>query len=270
MVTEPEDIRHAIFKSCEGKTFVAVLIAEAQGILSGVDRAKELAASLALEFEAQVKNGDPVSEGTTIARISGAAVQMARAEEVLIGALSKASGIATQANKAKAAAGASLRVVSGGWKKMPLEIKEQVRQAVRDGGLDSRIADQPFVYVDKNYVRMLGGIPEIMAAVSPLDRSVAVQVRGETAPIELEAVQAARLGAAVVMVDTGIVENLISVHAALLNAGLRERVTVAFAGNVSLNDLKDLRQEGADVVDIGYDILDARALPIRFDVVGVV
>jgi len=270
MVMEPEDIRHAIFKPCEGKTFVAVLTAEAQGILSGVDRANELAASLALKFEAEAKNGESVSEGSIIARISGAAVQIARAEEVLIGALSKASGIATQAHKAKAAAGQSLRVVSGGWKKMPHEIKEHVRQAVRDGGLDSRITDQPFVYVDKNYVRMLGGIPEVMAAVSPLDRSVAVQVRGETAPIELEAVQAARLGAAVVMVDTGIIENLVGVQAALLSAGLRERVKVAFAGNVSLNDLETLRQEGADIVDIGYDILDARALPIRFDVVDVV
>lgn len=270
MVTEPTDIRHAIFKSCEGKTFTAVLTAESQGIVSGLDRAKELAAGLDLEFVADLRDGDPISEGTTIARVSGAAVQIARAEEVLIGALSKASGIATRAHQAQSAAGARLRVVCGGWKKMPNEIKGNIRQALKDGGLESRMADQPFVYLDKNYVRMLGGIQEAIKAVSPLDRPIVIQVRGEAAPVEVEAVQAARLGASVVMVDTGIRENLATVDEALRRAGLRERVRMAFAGNISLDDLNNMSQDPVDIIDVGYDILDAPALHIRFDVVGAI
>ena len=118
-------------------------------------------------------------------------MQIARAEEILIGALSKASGIATRARQALEFAGTDLTVVCGGWKKMPHEIKGYIREAVRDGGLVSRMADQPFVYLDKNYVRMLGGIEQAIRAVASLTDTVVVQIRGETAPIEEEAVQAA-------------------------------------------------------------------------------
>ena len=46
MKAELTDIRHAIFESCNNQTFLAVLTAETAGIISGVERAKELAAGL--------------------------------------------------------------------------------------------------------------------------------------------------------------------------------------------------------------------------------
>jgi len=267
MKAELTDIRHAIFESCNNQTFVAVLTAETTGIISGVERAKELAAGLDLEFSAKVADGQSVTDGTTIASLSGAAMQIARAEEILIGALSKASGIATRARQALEFAGTDLTVVCGGWKKMPHEIKGYIREAVRDGGLVSRMADQPFVYLDKNYVRMLGGIEQAIRAVAWLTDTVVVQIRGETAPIEEEAVQAARLGVSVVMIDTGNREHVAIVDDALRRVGLRDRVRLAFAGRVCLDDLQGMVQCAVDIVDIGYDILDAPALPIRFDVV---
>jgi len=48
---------------------------------------------------------------------------MAAAEEELIGWLSKASGIATAARRARRTAGKDLKVVSGAWKKMPLPLR---------------------------------------------------------------------------------------------------------------------------------------------------
>jgi len=268
MAAEPLDIRDEIFRSCMGKRVTGVLVAEAAGIVSGVSRAKNLALALGLAFASVHRDSDQVQNGAEIARVTGNPIQVVRAEEVLIGAVSKSSGIATRAWQARKIVEGRLRVVAGGWKKVPHQIRDIVRQAVGDGGLESRISDSPFVYLDKNYVRIMGGIEAAIGAVSHLRRSAVVQIRGETGPIGIEAVQAARCGAAIVMIDTGKHEDIPAVNQALLNEDLRDRIVLAFAGNISVEDLERDYLDGVEVVDIGYDILDAPALPVRFDVVG--
>jgi nicotinate-nucleotide pyrophosphorylase (carboxylating) len=263
------DIRTEIFRRDMTKRVTAVLIAEDKGIISGIERAEELARDMRLEFSSSLRNGDGVEPDVEIARVVGDPVQMARAEEVLIGTLSKSSGIATRARQALISAGERCQVISGGWKKMPQEIKELVRQAVSDGGLEARIMSQPFLYIDKNYVRMLGGIGGAMEAVSHLGRGVVIQTRGETASVGEEAVLAVDRGASVVMVDTGVREHLAEVSKALRNHGLRDRARIAFAGNISIDQIESLSREDVDLVDIGYAIVDAPCLPIRFDVVSV-
>lgn len=84
-----------------------------------------------------------------------------------------------------------------------------------DGGADFRIANPPFVYLDKNYVRILGGIEPALGTVESLDVPKVIQVRGEMANLAGEAVLAARLGATILMVDTGRVEDLRSTSEAL-------------------------------------------------------
>ncbi len=264
-----EDIREEIFRRCMEKKVTAVLVAEATGIISGMERAEEFARRLDLEFQPKQLNGDGVAPNTEIASLTGNPMQIARAEEVLIGTLSKSSGVATTARQARISVGDRCRVVSGGWKKMPQEIKELLRQAVRDGGLETRITNQPFIYLDKNYVRIFGGIAEALEAVSHLGKEIAIQVRGETETIDEEAVQAVQHGVRVVMVDTGIREHVARVSTALKTHRLRDRAQIAFAGNLTLDELESVSHEDVDVVDIGYAILDAPCLPIRFDVVAV-
>ncbi len=184
----------------------------------------------------------------------------------MIGALSKTSGIATAARKAKATVNSRCRVVCGGSKKLPHEIKGLVRQAVVHGGLEVRMLEQPFLYLDKNYVRILGGVKAALEAVAHLKRPAVIQVRGESQPIDEEALDAARGGAKVIMVDTGKFEDLVSVVQALKRNESRTGVELAFSGNIDLDDLAHICSAGMDVVDIGYAILDAPCLPMRFDV----
>lgn len=262
------DIREEIFRKNLGQNITGVVVTEAPGVLSGIQRAQNLMESLGLRFSTKHNDGSIIEREQEIARVTGNPIQIAQAEEQVIGTLSKSSGIATAANQALGKARGRCGVVSGGWKKMPFEIKELVRQAVRDGGIDARISEEPFVYLDKNYVRILGGVSNAVRAVLPLNRSVVVQIRGETGSVVEEASEAAHVGADVLMVDTGRWEHLKEVIQALKDKGLRSRVRVAFAGNVTLEHLDALAQMDVDIVDIGYAILDAPCLPMRFDVIG--
>ena len=263
------DIREQIFREHMERKITAVIKAEAAGTLSGIQRARDLTESQGLFFLSDLQDGDSFYENTEVAWVTGNPFLIAQAEEVVIGTLSKSSGIATMARQALLKAGSRFRIVSGGWKKMPRQIKDLVRQAVLDGGIQIRITDKPFVYLDKNYVRILGGVSKALQAVASLGRITAIQIRGETGTVEEEAIEAAYGGAAIVMVDTGRREHLVSVNKALRNKKLRSQVEIAFAGNISLDDIESLHHEDVDVVDIGYAILDAPCLPMRFDVTGI-
>jgi nicotinate-nucleotide pyrophosphorylase (carboxylating) len=261
------DIRHEIFRECLGARVTAVLTAEADGVLSGIERAHRLTEEIGLEFSSCLADGHLFQAGEVIARVIGNPVQIAMAEERIIGTLSKSSGIATAARKALRKIGPGRKVVSGGWKKMPFEIKKLVRKAAQDGGVDARISNVPFVYLDKNFVRVLGGVAKAVRGVLHLGRSVVVQIRGETKPIRDEGIDAAEAGASVIMVDTGEIAHLSQVSSALKAKGLRSRVRLAFAGNLTLERMERLSGMDLDIVDIGYAILDAPCLPMKFDVI---
>jgi nicotinate-nucleotide pyrophosphorylase (carboxylating) len=263
------DIRVQIFRGHMARRITGCIVVEAAGVLSGIQRARHQMELLGLSLVSDLTDGTPLDEGQEFARVVGNPLQIAQAEERIIGVLSKSSGIATAARQARLLAGKRCRVVSGGWKKMPLEIKNQVRQALLDGGIDTRMYEDNFVYLDKNYVRIFGGVAKAIRAVASLGRAVVIQVRGEFEPIRDEAVKAAQMGASVVMVDTGRLDHLTQVIQALKDTGLRSRVRIAFAGNISLSNLENLTQMDLDVVDIGYAILDARCLRMHFDVVKV-
>ena len=263
----PPDIRQRIFDGHQYRLLRARITAEKAGVLSGMTRAKELAAKTRVSFDSTLADGQRVAAGQVVATLAGTPFYIVRAEELLLGELSKTSGIATRARQALEGANGHFMVVCGAFKKMPHAIKDQIRQAVAHGGLRMRMAPHPFVYVDKNYVRILGGVAGAMEAVAPLERPVVIQLRGELEPIAQEAITAARMGAATLMVDTGDLNDLEAVSQALRGEGLREGVKLAFAGNLRLEDLPGLAGRDVDAVDIGYSVVDAPCLPMRFDVI---
>jgi nicotinate-nucleotide pyrophosphorylase (carboxylating) len=258
------DLREQIFASLGGKHFTAGLVAGQPGVLSGVQPAAAQAASLGLQVDWRLGEGSELRPGVTIARLNGSAKQITQGEERLLGCLCKASGIAAAARGAARLAGGRVRVVCGAWKKMPPELKGTVRQAVETGGLPTRILDEPFVYLDKNYVRLLGGIGQTLQAVRHLPGVKVIQVRGYNGePVAEEARQACQAGAGVVMVDTGRVEDAL---AALEAAKAYSQVQVAFAGGVKIEDIPGLADLGVHILDIGAAIIDAPLLDIKLEV----
>ncbi len=260
------DLRLDLFCGIFNKTYCAVVSAEADGIISGLERAQALAESLQLSFQALRGVGETVGKGEVICRMTGNPVSLIKGEETILGALAKSSGIASAASLAKQTASGHFRVVCGATKKMPHDLKPAIRKAVTDAGIDVRMAHQPFVYLDKNYVRIFGSLKKAFKAANPLNRPIVIQIRGETGPIDEEAVMVAQQGAAVVMVDTGRVQDIEMVSVGLRKARLRDRVELAFAGNLKPDDLAGLIGRDIDAVDIGYGIVDAPCLQMRFDI----
>jgi nicotinate-nucleotide pyrophosphorylase (carboxylating) len=264
------DLRDVIFRDVMSKNVVAIMVANSEGIVALTEKLKEKADEIGVRLVKCLPSGTYVKRGDIIAEIRGNPKQIALAEDILDGIIAKPSGIATASYKASRLANNRLRVVCGAWKKMPIEVKDLFREAVKIGGIDIRILDEPFVYLDKNYVRIFGGIRKALEAVKVLeDRVKVIQIRGETASIEDEALEAVSGGAKVIMVDTGNLDDVRRVNKILRDKGLRGKVMVAFAGNIKLDDIPRIINEDVDIIDIGREIIDAPLLDIKLEVISV-
>ncbi len=262
-----QDIRDIIFAGIREKKYIAHISAQTEGVLSGIERLKKACENLGIHLKKCKKNGATVRPEEVIAVLTGSARQLAAGEEQLIGWISKASGIATAARKAKKAAGKNLKVVCGAWKKMPLPIKDLVRQAIADGGIPYRMADIPFLYLDKNYVKALGGVAKTLQSVKGLKRhTLVIQLKGEGHNLLREAIVAAEGGGNIIMIDTGRREDIVKIDSGLRAKGLRDRVQIAFAGNIGIGDIQELKRLPVEIVDIGQAVVDAPLLDMRMDI----
>ncbi len=273
------DIRDDLFIAIADCKVTACLYVDRDGIISGIANAVERAMELELDVEYTVSEGDEVFAGDMILQVTGSPKQITMAEDSIIGCISKTSGVATAARDFVRKADGRLRVVCGSWKKMPKDMKGDLRRAAVTGGVLGHITNEPMVYMDKNYVSMFGGIQNALKAASQFaDRKKAIQVKGTTegGDIVREAWTAITSGADIVFVDTGKISDLASVTKTLrpilqkleANEDYR-KVEFAFGGGILLSQLDSLIDAGADVIDVGKSICDAPILDMHFNVTNV-
>lgn len=263
-----KDIRDDIFRGIAKKKVTAVILADDNGILAEIGAVCQAAEEIGLEILNLAGEGDVLNQRDQIIRFCGSPKQMALAEERLIGLMAKASGIATAARRFVDEAGPRLEIVSGAWKKMHVSQKEIIRRAIRIGGARCRISQEPFLYLDKNYVKMLGGVGETLDAVSDFNGYLrVVQIIGAHNDIALEAGKAVEHGAGVVFIDSGLHDDLRRVGDGLREVGLRHKVKIAFGGGIRLEDIKALKALDVDVLDIGRQIVDAPLLDMHMEVI---
>lgn len=262
------ELREFLFAPLAGQARNFTITAREKGVFSGTARLKELSDELGLDVTWIAPEGYTLEEGTCVFRARGEAGAIIRAEEMLLGVIGKPSGVATAAARFVRKAAGRVKIVCGAWKKVDPAVRDVLRQAIHSGGAGIRITDRPFIYLDKNYVRLLGGVGPAVKRARAYDpeRVVAVQIRGENEPLDGEAEAAFSAGAGILMVDTGRLEDLERIVTAAQNGGWRGEVKLAFAGGVTLEELKAVIAAGADIVDVGRAIIDAPLLDLSLDV----
>jgi nicotinate-nucleotide pyrophosphorylase (carboxylating) len=264
------DIQDDILQNAADKKVTAAIVTNENGVVAGTDCAVQEAQRLDLTVQTVISEGSRVTTGDHIIRFCGNPKQVVMAEDILIGLIAKPSGIATAASRFIEKAGKRLNIVSGGWKKMPPTEKDMIRCAIAAGGASFRISREPFLYLDKNYTAILGGIRETLAAVAHLRGFVKViQLKGRYGDIAAEAMEAVTFGADILFIDTGFPDDVVKVSRELIESGTRSRVRIAFGGGITLDGMDALTRLDIDIIDIGRQIVDAPLLDIRLEVLNV-
>ena len=264
------DIRTVLFEGMEELCVTGCISVCTEGIVSGISDAIEKAEEIGLQYLALVDDGMWVEAGDPILAVRGNPMQITNAEELLPGELAKSSGIATAAAQAVALANGQAKIVCGSVKKMPISMKRKIRHAILHGGAEIRIAELPFLYIDKNYIRMFGNTGKAMTAAKKFPaHTVAIQIRDGQEGLESEVEAACARPADILMIDTGKMEHIDRVKQLLFQKDLCQTVKLAFAGNVSMTDIPALLEKEVDIICIGRGIADAPLLDLRFDVIAI-
>jgi len=244
----------------DGLEAVAEIIAKEEGVLAGVREAKLAFELLGAEVLEAREEGSRVKPGEVVMRIRGPARALLAAERTALNFLMRMSGIATAtARMLEEARRANPGVRIAATRKTAPGLRALDKRAVEIGGGDThRLRLDDCVLIKNNHIALVGSVGEAVRrareAVS-FTKKVEVEVRRPE-----EALEAARAGADIIMLDNMTVEEVREALRRLEEEGLRSQVLVEVSGRIGLEEVADYVRTGVDIISSGFLTHSARAL----------
>lgn len=240
----------------------ARIVAQAPGIVSGVEAAARLARGVGLRARVLRSDGRRVARGTAVLALSGDVRTILALERTVLNALMHLSGVATataEAVDAVRAAGGGVEVYAT--RKTLPGLRDLEKAAVVHGGGRPHRRDLSDGYLLKTTHLHLVPLPE---AVVRLRRAAGprrlVQVEVRDVP-EAEAAIAA--GADALLIDNAAPSEAQRIVEALERAGVRPRVWIELSGGITPANVARYARTGADGVSLGALTHSARAVPFH-------
>lgn len=222
-----------------------ILLAKQDLVLAGLDVAATAfrARAHGMAFEAAVADGRQVKRGETIAQVAGPARGILTAERVALNFLQRMSGVATLTRRfVEAVAGTRARIRDTR-KTTPLLRFLDKYAVFAAGGVPHRAGLDGAILVKDNHVRIAGSVGEATRRALASAGGLHVEVEVETVPQVEEAI---REGAQMVLLDN--FEPARVREAVALVAG---RVPVEVSGGVTLANVREFAEAGADFIAVG-------------------
>jgi len=240
----------------------ARVVAQGDGVLSGVNFAREVARVHGVSCAARRKDGSRVRPGTVVLQLRGDARRILAIERTLLNFLMHASGVATATRHAvDGARGASHPLEVWATRKTLPGLRDLEKAAVVHGGGRPHRRDLSDAVLIKNnhlaLVPLAAAVRRVRALAGPRER-VQVEVRSAA-----EALAAVRAGADALLLDNLTPREARSVVRALESAGLRRGRWVELSGGITPESVRRYRSVGADAVSLGSLTHSAPALPFH-------
>ncbi|MGC8573606.1 MAG: nicotinate-nucleotide pyrophosphorylase [Caldisphaera sp.] len=259
------EIRDILFSEKKNELFCFELKSKEPAVIAGLEKTQELLSNLNIKVSFLIRDLSFIEAKKCILRGFAKPIEIVNLEEKILGIIGKISGISTAAWSFLKASNGNIKVVCGAWKKINPEIKDFTRRIIEKIGLPTRITNPPFIYIDKNYLRMIGGIEKAIKLAKTINNhTIVVQLHNIFGSVKEETLIACEAGAHILMVDTGDMKDIADVISIVRK--LETRPKVAFSGGVTIEQIPDLIEMGVDIVDVGRAIIDAPMIDLTFDV----
>jgi len=242
----------------------ALLVAREAGILSGIEvfaRVFELV-DPGVEVTLESTDGTAFEPRAVLARVSGSARSVLRAERIGLNLLQRMSGIATLTARYVAAVNGTARIVDTRKTTPGLRILE--RQAVRDGGgHNHRFSLSDAVLAKDNHLAVLAA-----EGVGLADAIRAARARiGHTTHLEVEVDRLDQVNEVVTAgVDTIMLDNFTPDQLREGVAIVAGRALVEASGGVNLDTVTAIAAAGVDVISVGALTHSVRSLDLGLDI----
>ena len=238
-----------------------VFIAKENGIISGLDLIEEayhlLDSSIGVEL--QFSDGDRVSAGDMIAKVSGPIAHLLTGERVILNLMQRMSGIATVTRACVEALNDPSIQICDTRKTVPGLRMLDKYAVVTGGGKNHRQGLYDGVMIKDNHIAFCGSITKAVQAVrEKIGHMVKIEVETESKEEVLEAVEA---GADVIMFDNRSPEE-VKEFATLVPKNI---VTEA-SGGITLENLASYSGTGVNNISLGFLTHSVKALDISLQV----
>ncbi len=211
---------------------------------------------LSLMFEKPVllrKSGDSASNGDLLATVRGPARKLLTRERVALNFLQRLSGIATLGRTyVDEIAGTKCRILDT--RKTTPGLRRLEKMAAAAGGVGNhRLGLFDAILIKNNHITLAGGVRDAVTAAKSADLPIEleVQTRGQ---IE----EALSLGVSRLLLD-----NMTPAQAAAEIRFIAGRASVELSGGITLTQLREFAQTGADYISVGAITHSAPAVDIN-------
>ncbi len=233
--------------------------AKADGVIAGLAAFAEVYHQLGdVEIRTLIEDGERVSKGAVVAKLSGQARAILTGERTALNFLGHLSGVATLTRRfVDAVEGTGARITDTR-KTTPLW-RELERMATRAGGaLNHRLGLDDMVLVKENHLACSGGIEEATRRIREANQA-GLKVEVETTNMaEVKAALAA--GVQRIMLDNMSRDEM--EDAVRLIHTVSSRPEIEASGGIALNNVREVAETGVDFISVGALTHSAPALDL--------
>lgn len=242
----------------------AVIAARQAGVLCGLAfaRAAFNALDAAMTFEPDVQDGDTISAGQTIARISGNTRAVLTAERVALNFMGRMSGIATLTRAyVDAVAGTSAAIADT--RKTTPGLRAVEKYSVRcGGGQNHRTGLFDAILIKDNHIAAAGNLgAAITAARNSAGHMVKIEVEVDTLQQLDEVLN--------YPVDAVLLDNMSPETLSDAVKRIDGRMIAEASGGVNLSTVRAIAESGVDLISVGALTHSAPVLDLGLDFNGV-
>ncbi len=262
-----EDVGHEDYEEIVPYTTCkAEITVKEEGILAGLDEAKQIFDYLSVQYSTEFEDGARINSGDTILTVMGAGAKILKAERLVLNFLGQMSGVATVTNKfVTEARKVNEHIKVAGTRKTTPGFRKYEKKAIAIGGGDPhRFGLYEAVIIKDNHIKLMGLESAIKEAKEKASFTKKIEVEVES---KADALRAAVLGVDIIMLDNMPVAEVKECVRLLKERGLRDGLILEASGGINMGNIKEFASTGVDVVSIGMITHAAKWLGFSLNVV---
>ncbi len=241
------------------------VVCKERAVIAGLSESIILLKLLGCKGKSKVRDGQEVPAGTVILEVDGSGSSLLKVERVLLNLLSHMSGVATATAELVSIAkknGNSARIACT--RKTLPGLRYFEKRAVELGGGDThRLRLDDAVLIKDNHLELAGSITEsVRKSKAKVSFTKKIEVEA-TSPNQ--AVEAARAGADIVLLDNMTAQEVKKSLDLLGAKKLRGHILVEVSGGITRNNLASYVKTGVDVISVGSITHSAKAIDMSLE-----
>ncbi len=237
---------------------VAEITSKEDGILAGVNLAKDIFDYMNIEVIFNLDEGSGITKGDLLFYIKGNASDILLAERTVLNLLMHMSGVATFANSYVEIVKDYDVIVAGTRKTAPALAKFD-KMALAIGGADThRFSLDDMILIKDNHIKAVGTPLETLKKAQK-NASFSKKIEIEVESLD-DAVACVKNNADIVMLDNMSPDEVKEVLDALENLNIRQNSLIEVSGGITKDNICDYATLGVDIISVGALTHSSRSL----------